>query len=196
MTLSFRPFHGTECHEVIVRTKRRYALAKVYGLLEPGPVILLTTGDGKRSNVMAQSWHMMVEFEPPLVACVVSDRNFSFRLLKATGQCGINIPTAEIAKKVVQCGNASGRSVSKFEKFGLTPVPASVVKAPLIAECFASLECRVVDSRWVRKYGVFVLEVVRAWVDPSVKAPRTMHHRGNGRFMLAGRTVRLRSRMR
>ncbi len=45
-------------------------LSKVYQLLEPGPVVLLTTARRGRANVMAMSWHMMIEFEPPQVACV------------------------------------------------------------------------------------------------------------------------------
>ncbi len=45
---------------------------------------------------MTLSWHTMMEFEPPLVGCVVSDRYHSFRALKATRECVINIPTVEI----------------------------------------------------------------------------------------------------
>jgi flavin reductase (DIM6/NTAB) family NADH-FMN oxidoreductase RutF len=73
-------------------------------------------------------------------------------------------------------------------------VPAAKVAAPLVAECFANLECRVTDARWAQRYDFFVLEVVKAWVDPAVTAPRTLHHRGRGEFMVAGRTLRLPSR--
>jgi flavin reductase (DIM6/NTAB) family NADH-FMN oxidoreductase RutF len=142
------------------------------------------------------SWHTMLEFEPPLVGCVISNRNHSFGLLKATRECVINLPAVELAEVVVGCGNTSGISVDKFDRFGLTSVPASCVGAPLIAECFANLECRVVDTRMVPKYCFFVLEVVKAWVDRSVKAPRTIHHLGMGRFMVAGETIKFKSRMR
>jgi len=175
--------------------RRSFPLSRVYGLLEPGPVILLTTAGKDRANVMPQSWHMMVEFEPPMIACIVSDRNFTFDILKATRECVVNIPTVELAKKVVACGNCSGREVDKFETFGLTPLAAAHVRAPLIAECYANLECKVVDTRGVNRYGLFVLEVVKAWIDPAKKNPRTIHHRGNGAFMVAGRTVKLPSRM-
>jgi flavin reductase (DIM6/NTAB) family NADH-FMN oxidoreductase RutF len=165
----------------------------VYGLLEPGPVVLLATAVRGRPNVMPLSWHMMVEFEPPLVACVVSDRNHSFAALKATRECTINVPTEDLAAKVVRCGNASGRTVDKFQAFGLTPVPAASVRPPLVDECYASLECRVVDARMVPRYGIFVLEVLRAWVAPGRKHPRTIHHRGHGHFFAAGRTFHLAS---
>ena len=79
---------------------------------------------------------------------------------------------------VVKCGNVSGRRKDKFAAFGLT-----------------ALQAAEVDTRLVTKYNFFVLEVCKAWIDPAVQAPRTIHHRGRGEFMVAGRTIRLRSRM-
>ena len=122
-------------------------LSKVYQLLEPGPVVLLTTARKGLANVMTMSWHMMVEFEPPLVACVVSNANYSFSALRATKECVIAVPALKLAAKVVNIGNCSGRAVAKFEKFGLTMVPAERVAPPLIAECFANLECKAADTK-------------------------------------------------
>jgi flavin reductase (DIM6/NTAB) family NADH-FMN oxidoreductase RutF len=170
-------------------------LSKVYQLLEPGPVVLLTTAHKGRTNVMAMSWHMMVEFEPPLIACIVSNRDYSFAALTATKQCVIAIPALQLAPKVVGVGNCSGRNVAKFERFGLTPLPAQRVAPPLVAECFANLECEVVDSRLVNKYNLFVLEVVKAWVDPAQKSPKTIHHRGYGKFAVDGEMIQLKSKM-
>jgi flavin reductase (DIM6/NTAB) family NADH-FMN oxidoreductase RutF len=176
--------------------KKALPLSKVYGLMEPGPVVLLTTAASGLSNVMAMSWHSMLEFEPPLIGCVVSNRNHSYGLLKKSRECAINIPTADIADKVVGCGNTTGARTDKFRKFGLTRGPAAVVHAPLIEECYANLECRIADSSMVSKYAFFVLEVLQAWVDPKTKHPRTMHHLGYGSFMVAGETIKLRSKMR
>jgi flavin reductase (DIM6/NTAB) family NADH-FMN oxidoreductase RutF len=145
---------------------------------------------------MTMSWHTMLEFEPPMVACVISNRNYIFTILKATKECVINIPTEELAKKVVSCGNTSSRSVDKFKTFHLTPATATYVKAPLIAECYANLECKVVDTSMVTKYNFFILEVLKAWIDPSVKQPRTIHHLGKGSFMVASQTIKLPSKMR
>lgn len=176
-------------------TKRAYPLSKVYGLLEPGPVVLVTTALKGRANIMTMSWHTMMEFEPPLIGGVISGRNASFETLRTTRECAINIPTLALAKQVVGVGNCSGRTVDKFTKFGLTPVEAAEIRAPLIAECYASLECRVADTRLVNRYNFFVLEAVRAWVDTAVKQPQTLHHRGNGLFAVAGETLKLRSAM-
>jgi flavin reductase (DIM6/NTAB) family NADH-FMN oxidoreductase RutF len=175
---------------------RDLPLSKVYQLLEPGPVVLLTTAHKGRTNVMTMSWHMMVEFEPPLVACVVSGADFSFAALRATKQCVIAIPGRELAPIVVKVVNCSGRDVEKFGKFGLTPVPAARVAAPLVAECFANLECKVADTRLVSRYNLFVLEVLKAWTDPAQRNPKTIHHSGNGRFIVDGGTIRLKSSMR
>jgi flavin reductase (DIM6/NTAB) family NADH-FMN oxidoreductase RutF len=170
-------------------------LSKVYQLLEPGPVVLLTTAHKGRANVMAMSWHMMVEFEPPLVACIVSNRDYSFAALTATKQCVIAIPALQLAPKVVGVGNCSGRDVAKFEKFGLTPVPAELVTPPLVAERFANLECKVADTHLVNKYNLFVLEVIKAWIDPTQKNPKTIHHHGYGRFAVDGEMIQLKSKM-
>jgi flavin reductase (DIM6/NTAB) family NADH-FMN oxidoreductase RutF len=171
--------------------KNEYPLAQVYGLLEPGPVVLVTTTRAGRANIMPMSWHTMIEFVPPLVGCVISNQNYTFEILRATGECVINVPTVELAKKVVGCGNTSGRSVDKFKTFNLTPVAGAVVKAPLIAECYANLECKVVDRKLVAKYNFFILEVVKAWIDSGKKRPRTIHHQGEGVFLVPGRTISL-----
>lgn len=176
--------------------KRTYPLSRVYRLLEPGPVTMVTTSAKGRPNIMTMSWHTMIDFEPPLVGCVISDRNYTFGTLKKTKECVINIPTVELASKAVRCGNMSGRTVDKFEALHLTAVPATHGRAPLIGECYANLECKVVDTRMVAKYGLFILEIVKCWIDPSRKNPRTIHHLGMGHFMVAGRTITLPSRMR
>jgi flavin reductase (DIM6/NTAB) family NADH-FMN oxidoreductase RutF len=175
---------------------KNLALGRVYQLLEPGPVVLLTTSREGRADVMAMSWHMMVEFEPPLVACVVSDANYSFAALRATGECVIAIPAVKLARKVVEIGNCSGRDVAKFEKFGLTAARGQRVAAPLIAECFANLECKVADARFAGRYNLFILEVLKAWIDPAQRNPKTIHHHGYGKFVVDGKTITLKSRKR
>ena len=171
-------------------------LAKAYQLLEPGPVVLLTTAAGGKANVMTMSWHMMVDFEPPLVACVVSTGDHSFAALRKSKECVIAIPSVEIADLVVKIGNCSGRDVDKFAAFGLAAKKAERVAAPLLPQCFANLECRVVETRLVDKYNLFILEVVKAWVDPKRRNAKTIHHRGYGTFVVDGEVIKLKSRMR
>ncbi|MDA9440208.1 flavin reductase [Bradyrhizobium sp. CCBAU 51745] len=175
---------------------RQRALSKVYQLIEPGPVVLLTTASRGRPNVMTMSWHMMVEFEPPLIACVVSEANFSFAALRSTGEAVIAIPSRGLADKVVKVGIRSGRTNDKFKRFGLTPLPARLIHAPLIKECFCNLECHVADTRMVRRHNLFILEVAHSWIDPAQKNPKALHHRGYGLFTIDGATLRAKSNMR
>jgi flavin reductase (DIM6/NTAB) family NADH-FMN oxidoreductase RutF len=170
-------------------------LSKVYQLLEPGPVVLLTTTRKGHANIMAMSWHMMVEFEPPLIACVISNAGHSFAALRATKECVIAIPELELAQIVVGIGNCSGRDVDKFKRFGLTQAPAKCVAPPLVAECFANLECKVIDTHLVNKFNLFVLEVLKAWTDPAQKNPKTIHHHGYGKFAVDGEMIKLKSKM-
>jgi flavin reductase (DIM6/NTAB) family NADH-FMN oxidoreductase RutF len=175
---------------------RQFPLSKVYRLIEPGPVVLLTMAHKGRADIMTMSWHMMVDFEPPLIACIVSEADYSFATLRATGECVIAVPAVELAKKVVKVGNSSGRDFDKFAAFGLTPMPGTRVAPPLVAECFANLECKVTDTRLVNKYDLFILEVLTAWTDPKQKQPKTIHHHGYGTFVVDGETIKLKSKMR
>ncbi|MGB2651180.1 MAG: flavin reductase family protein, partial [Candidatus Omnitrophota bacterium] len=150
-------------------TRKEFPLSKVFQLIEPGPVVLVTTVSKKKTNIMTMSWHMMMEFEPPLIGCIISECNHSFAALSATKECVIAIPTVDIATKVVDVGNCSGRDMDKFKTLGFTSIPAENVKAPLIAECLANLECRVANTTLVNKYNLFVLKVVKAWHDPKCK---------------------------
>ena len=175
--------------------KKSFPLSKVYQLIEPGPVVMMTTSQSGKPNVMTMSWHTMLDFEPPLIGCVVSNRDYSFDALKKTKECVIAIPAVKLASKVVAVGNSSGRNINKFEAFKLTIETASLVNAPIIAECFANLECKVVDTSMINKYNFFVLQVLKAWIDPTQKNPKTIHHKGNGVFMVAGRIVNYPSKM-
>lgn len=175
--------------------KKSLPLSKVYQLLEPGPVVLVSTSYKNQHNIMTLSWHTMMDFEPPIVGCVISNRNDSFAMLNKSKECVINIPTAILAKKVVGCGNTKGHTIDKFKKFHLTPKPAAVVKAPLIDECYANLECKIIDRSMVNQYNFFILEVCKAWINPREKNPKTIHHLGKGIFTIDGKKIKLPSKM-
>ncbi|OPY70671.1 MAG: Flavin reductase like domain protein [Syntrophorhabdaceae bacterium PtaU1.Bin034] len=127
-------------------------LSKAFQLIEPGPVVLVTTAHKKKANVMAMSWHMVMDFTPQ-IGCIIGPWDYSFSALRTTKECVIAIPTVDMAGKVVDIGNCSGQDVDKFKAFKLTALPAENVKAPLIAECLAHIECRVVDESLADKYN-------------------------------------------
>jgi flavin reductase (DIM6/NTAB) family NADH-FMN oxidoreductase RutF len=152
-------------------------------------VVLVSLAWKGETNIMTMGWHMVMEFVPSLVAWLISSGNHSYELVRRSKQCVINIPTLELAPIVAKIGNCSGSQVDKFKRFKLTALPAEQVKAPLIAECYASLECKLADGRLRDKYNVFIFEVVKAHAAPAPKYPKTIHYRGDGMFMVAGRSL-------
>jgi flavin reductase (DIM6/NTAB) family NADH-FMN oxidoreductase RutF len=94
-------------------------------------------------------------------------------------------PNLDMLDRVVGIGTCSGADTDKFSKFKLTAVAAKIVDAPLIAECLANIECRVVDL--VSRHGIVVLEGVAAHIDAARKENRMLHAVGDGTFIADGR---------
>jgi flavin reductase (DIM6/NTAB) family NADH-FMN oxidoreductase RutF len=166
--------------------KRNLSVNEIRRFLEPGPIVLVSSAYRGESNIMTMGWHMVMGFEPSLIGCYIWDQNHSFEMIRQSRECVINIPTYNLATKVVGIGNTSGRDVEKFARFDLTAGQGHKVKAPLIEQCFANFECKLVDTKQVSKYSLFVLEVVKAHVAVRPKYPQTIHYRGDGVFMISG----------
>jgi flavin reductase (DIM6/NTAB) family NADH-FMN oxidoreductase RutF len=171
---------------------RRLKLSKAFTLMECGPVVLVTTHDGKKDNVMTISWTMVVDFTP-VFAMTTGEWNYSFAALRKTRECVIAIPTVDMLDKVVGIGTCSGRDTDKFARFNLTPVHGEFVRPPLIKECFANIECKVID--FVKKHNIVVLEAVAAYTDPERKEKRVLHAVGDGTFIADGRKLDRRKMM-
>ena len=172
---------------------KRMQISKAFTLMEPGPVVLVTTNDGQKNNIMTISWTMVVDFTP-LFAMTTGAWNYSYAALRKSRECVISIPTVDLIDKVVGVGTCSGADTDKFKKFGLTPVKGRHVRSPLIKECLANIECRVIDI--VKKHNVVVLEGVAAYFDSSRKEKRTIHAIGDGTFVVDGRKLNRREMMR
>lgn len=168
-------------------------LGKAFTLIEPGPVVLVTTNDGHRDNVMTISWTMVLDFTARF-AITTGAWNHSYGALTKTKECVIAIPTIDLLDTVVGVGTCSGMDTDKFEKFGLTRVKARHVRAPLIAECLANIECRVIDI--VERHDIVVLEGVAAHMDSARKEKRLLHAIGDGTFVVDGRHFDRRKAMR
>jgi len=165
---------------------KKLPLKKAFMLLEPGPVILVTTSAGGKNNIMTISWHKVMDFTPQF-ALLTGPCNLSYEALVKTRECVIAVPTVDLSRKVVRIGTCSGSDTDKFEKFDFTPLKAKAVQAPLIKECLANIECRVTDH--VAKHGIFVLAGVQAWIDPGRKERGTIHANGDGTFVVDGRRI-------
>lgn len=172
---------------------RKFALHKAYTWLEPGPVVLLSTYDGQRPNVMTLSWTMVVDFTPRL-ALTTGPWNHSYAALRRTRECVIAIPGVDLLDTVVGVGTCSGADTDKFARYGLTPLPGTRVRAPRIRECLANIECRVVDI--VPRHSIVVLQGLAAWHDPDRPQRRMLHAVGDGTFIADGRRYDRRAAMR
>jgi flavin reductase (DIM6/NTAB) family NADH-FMN oxidoreductase RutF len=185
-----------------------YPTAKVYRLIEPGPVLLVTTGSlvKKTHNVMTIGFHMVIKHEsPPLIGISLGPWDASFAALKNQRECVIAFPSVEMAEVVVDIGNCSKddeelKGSSKWERFGLEALPAVKVKAPLVGgeHVIANIECVAEDAKLVSKYGMWVLKPVKAWINPKKKpgeGGKMFHHRGDGTFVVDGEVLDLKNRM-
>jgi flavin reductase (DIM6/NTAB) family NADH-FMN oxidoreductase RutF len=171
---------------------RQLKLSRAFTLIEPGPVVLVTTYDGSKNNVMTISWTMVLDFTP-VFAITTGEWNYSFAALRKTRECVIAIPTVDLLDRVVGIGTCSGADIDKFARFNLSAVPGKAVNAPMIKECLANIECKVVDL--VHKHNIVVLEAVGAYVDPQRKEKRTFHAVGDGTFIIDGRRLDRRKMM-
>ena len=171
---------------------RQLKLGKAFTLMESGPVVLVTTHDGQNNNIMTISWTMVVDFTP-VFAITTGEWNHSFAALRKKRECVIAIPTVDMLDKVVGIGTCSGADTDKFAKFKLTPAQGKFVTAPLIKECLANMECKVIDI--VKKHNIVVLEAVAAYIDTARKEKRTVHAVGDGTFIVDGRKIDRRKMM-
>lgn len=168
-------------------------LSKAFTLLEPGPVVLVTTRSAQGFNVMTISWTMVMDFTPRF-ALTTGPWNHSYAALKKSKECVIAIPTVDLIDQVVGIGTCTGADTDKFKKFSLTPLEGQIVKAPLIKECLANIECKVVDI--VSKHNIVVLEGVAAYLDTTRKEKRTLHAVGDGTFIVDGERINRKRMMR
>jgi flavin reductase (DIM6/NTAB) family NADH-FMN oxidoreductase RutF len=155
-------------------------------------VVLVTTRDGKKDNIMTISWTMVVDFTP-IFAITTGEWNHSFAALRKNRECVIAIPTIDMLDELVGIGTCSGSDTDKFAKFRLTPERGKIVRPPLIKECLANIECRVIEI--VKRHNIVVLEAVAACIDKARKEKRTVHAVGDGTFIVDGRRIDRRKAM-
>lgn len=178
--------------------KREIPLDLAYRLINHGPVVLVSTFYKERPNVCTAAW--VTPLDSAVLAVVISNENYSFRCIKGTGEFVINVPNRALVEQVIACGSESGERCDKFAKFGLTPIPARKVSAPLIGECIGHIECRVIrgEERLAKKYDLFLANVVAASAERGLfrkmwnvgdPRARTLHHLGGKAFTVPSGVV-------
>lgn len=145
------------------------SLSLAYRLLYPRNTVLVSCVDRTgKANIITLAWSMPLSHNPPLVGVSIAPERYSHRLIEQTGEFVVNVPTMEIVKETLWCGKVSGRDEDKFGLARLTPMPAERVKAPIIKECVAHLECKLSKQVEIGDHTLFVGEVVAAHVDRGV----------------------------
>ncbi|MCP4645552.1 MAG: flavin reductase family protein [bacterium] len=134
-------------------------------MLCPVPAVMVTCADADgRPNIVTVAWAGTVCSDPPLVTISLRKERYSYDVIARSREFVINIPSTQQTRATDYCGVVSGRDVDKFEKTGLTPGPASVVKAPLILECPMHIECRVRNTTELGSHTMFLAKVVAVQV--------------------------------
>lgn len=190
---SVKPANASE-KRTVGSPQRAFPLERAFTFVESGPVLLVATATGGKNNLMTVSCHASMGFEP-LVGLMLGPWNYTYDTLMRTGECVVAVPGADLMQAAVDIGNCSGDSVNKFKAFGLTPLKAENVKAPLVGECLANLECVVVERPRPGGRCLFVLRGVKAWHNPCRRERRAFHAVGDGTFVIDGERADLRERM-
>ncbi|OJK02968.1 hypothetical protein ASPACDRAFT_50405 [Aspergillus aculeatus ATCC 16872] len=179
-----------------------YPLAHVYRLIEPGPVLLVTTGSLRDAthNVLTIGFHMMMQHEsPPLIGITLGPWDASFARLRKHRACVLAIPSVKMAPEVVDIGNCSAADggPTKWERFALEARPANQVEPPLIdaPHILGNIECVVEDTTLMSKYAMWVLRPVQAWTRRGDRPGTVFHHRGQGVMVADGEVIDLSQRM-
>lgn len=172
---------------------RKGNLEKAFTYLESGSVLLVTTRERNKDNVMTISWQMVLDFTPRIAICT-GGWNESFETILRTKQCTLCVPAVDMIDKAVGIGIVHASECDKFKHFHLKKQKAAKVKAPLIADCLAAVECRLVD--YVKAHDILVFNGVQLWENTLKKERRVIHANGDGTFFADGEFFNLREQMR
>ena len=177
--------------------KKEVELSKSKWLVEPGCVIMVTSGTMKMANIMTFSWQTPVNTaDPCLIVLAISHVRYSYDLIKQNQELVINVPGEELLEQTHFVGTVTGRNIDKFKESGLTPIPAKMVAPPLIEECAGHLECRIAEIFKMQTHDLLVCEVLRAVADKELfdgkwipEKFHTLHYLNGNYYGLMERTI-------
>lgn len=179
--------------------KINISLIEATRLINHGPCVVISVGDGVKDNLFTVAWNMPVKKNPPLVAIESSKSHCSYAYIERTGELCINVPSAACADKVLSAGKISGRTVEdKFSHVGFTRERSDMIRAPRVAEAIAHLECRVHKIVDMDSSALVIAEVVCAVVDEDSfsngvwqfdKGLQLLHHLGGNEFCISEKKI-------
>ena len=137
-------------------------------LLNPEPPVLVSCGSMEAANLITIGWTGTICTQPSMVSISVRPERYSYQLIKDSGEFVINLPTRKLVRAVDWCGVKSGRDYDKFAEMKLTPLPASTVSCPILAESPVNLECRVTQVIPLGSHDLFLAKVTAVDVDEAL----------------------------
>ena len=137
-------------------------------LLNPEPPVLVSCGSMEAANLITIGWTGTICTQPSMVSISVRPERYSYQLIKASGEFVINLPTRKLVRAVDWCGVKSGRDYDKFAEMKLTPLPASTVSCPILAESPVNLECQVTQVIPLGSHDLFLAKVTAVDVDEAL----------------------------
>jgi flavin reductase (DIM6/NTAB) family NADH-FMN oxidoreductase RutF len=171
-------------------------LSRATQLMNHGPVTIITSAHGERSNIMAASWAMPLDFSPPRVVVVIDSRTLTRELVAASGVFGLQLPSRALARHTLAVGTRPGMELDKFNAFQLETFQGQQIDVPMLEGCVAWMECKVIpdDSQ---RHDLIIGEVVAAYADSRVYSNnrwhfgddpdvRTCHYVAGGTFFATG----------
>ena len=130
-------------------------------MIYPLPAVMVSCGSTPEEyNIVTISWTGTICTDPPMCYISVRPTRYSYGIIKKNGEYVINLTTKKLAFAADWCGVKSGSDHDKFEEMGLTPGPASKVKAPVIMESPVNIECIVKEIKELGTHHMFISEVV------------------------------------
>ena len=146
-------------------------------MIYPIPAVMVSVTDGKgQDDIITVAWTGTICTNPPMAYISVRPERFSYHMIKETGEFVINLTTKELAFATDYCGVKSGRDVDKFKEMGLTPSPASEVKAPMIKESPVNIECKVRQILPLGSHDMFLADVVAVHADEKYMDEKHKFH--------------------
>jgi flavin reductase (DIM6/NTAB) family NADH-FMN oxidoreductase RutF len=164
--------------------RRKIDLDSAYRLLNPGPLVLVSSTLGERDGLTPIAWHMPVSDDPPIIGLEIWEGHFIYKAILETKDFVINIPSSEMAETVRGLGSTSGAETDKFKKFGLEKETAAKVKSPRLKSAIGILECRLRnDKTLLKKYNIVLGDVVYAEADERAFTDRWVPEKGGPAFI-------------
>lgn len=130
--------------------------------LAPVPAVLLGCGNAKgySANLITVAWCGIINSDPAMLSVSIRKERYSHSIISETGEFSCNIPIPSLAHAVDYCGVVSGRKTDKFKACGLTPLAGETIKAPTVAECPLTLECKVTEVKELGSHDLFLAKIV------------------------------------